>query len=43
MVECIGEGKVDIVVGIYKLLFSDIKYKDLGFVIIDEEYWFGVC
>jgi transcription-repair coupling factor (superfamily II helicase) len=42
VVERIGEGKVDIVVGTHKLLSSDIKYKDLGLVIIDEEHRFGV-
>ena len=41
-IERISEGKVDIVVGTHKLLSSDIKYKDLGLVIIDEEHRFGV-
>ncbi|MBE1301230.1 MAG: transcription-repair coupling factor [Alteromonadaceae bacterium] len=36
------EGKVDIVVGTHKLLQKDIKFKDLGLLIIDEEHRFGV-
>jgi len=35
-------GKVDIIIGTHKLLQSDIKFKDLGLVIIDEEHRFGV-
>ena len=35
-------GKVDIVVGTHKLLQADVKYKNLGLVIIDEEHRFGV-
>ncbi len=35
-------GTVDIVVGTHKLLGSDIKFKNLGLVIIDEEHRFGV-
>lgn len=38
----IEEGQVDIVVGTHKLLSDDIKFKDLGLVIIDEEHRFGV-
>lgn len=38
----ISEGKVDIVIGTHKLLQSDIKFKDLGLLIIDEEHRFGV-
>lgn len=36
------EGKVDIVIGTHKLLQNDIKFKELGLVIIDEEHRFGV-
>ncbi len=42
VVDGIKEGQVDIVVGTHKLLSDDIKFKDLGLVIIDEEHRFGV-
>lgn len=35
-------GMVDIVIGTHRLLSSDVKFKDLGLVIIDEEQRFGV-
>ncbi|RLA16335.1 MAG: transcription-repair coupling factor, partial [Gammaproteobacteria bacterium] len=35
-------GKVDIVIGTQKLLGKNIKFKDLGLLIIDEEHRFGV-
>jgi transcription-repair coupling factor (superfamily II helicase) len=35
-------GKVDIIIGTHKLLQDDVKYKNLGLVIIDEEHRFGV-
>jgi len=35
-------GKTDIVIGTHKLLSSDVKFKDLGLLIIDEEHRFGV-
>lgn len=38
----LAEGKIDIVVGTHKLLQPDIKYKNLGLLIIDEEHRFGV-
>ncbi|WP_100641697.1 transcription-repair coupling factor [Alteromonas facilis] len=38
----LAEGKVDIVVGTHKLIQDDVKYHDLGLVIIDEEHRFGV-
>jgi len=35
-------GKIDIVIGTHRLLSKDVKFKDLGFLIIDEEHRFGV-
>lgn len=37
-----ADGKVDIVIGTHALLADDVKFKDLGLVIIDEEQHFGV-
>ncbi len=42
IIEDVAEGKVDILVGTHKLLSSDIVYKDLGLLIVDEEHRFGV-
>ncbi|MFC4768548.1 transcription-repair coupling factor [Effusibacillus consociatus] len=36
------EGKVDIVIGTHRILNKNIKFKDLGLLIIDEEQRFGV-
>lgn len=41
-VEGISNGVVDIVVGTHRLLSKDVKFKDLGLLIIDEEQRFGV-
>jgi transcription-repair coupling factor (superfamily II helicase) len=38
----LGSGKVDVVVGTHKLLQKDMKFADLGLVIVDEEQRFGV-
>jgi transcription-repair coupling factor (superfamily II helicase) len=38
----LGEGKVDIIVGTHRLLQKDISFQDLGLVVIDEEHRFGV-
>ena len=40
--EGLKSGYVDIVVGTHKLLSKDIRYKDLGLLIVDEEQRFGV-
>lgn len=40
--EGLANGQVDLVIGTHKLLQQDIKYKDLGLLIIDEEHRFGV-
>ncbi len=41
-IQQINEGTVDIVIGTHKLLSSDVQFKRLGLVIIDEEHRFGV-
>jgi transcription-repair coupling factor (superfamily II helicase) len=40
--EGLAKGEIDIVVGTHKLIQPDIKFKQLGLVIIDEEHRFGV-
>ncbi len=42
IVNHLEEGKVDIVIGTHRLLSKDVKFKDLGLLIIDEEHRFGV-
>ncbi|MDE3248422.1 MAG: transcription-repair coupling factor [Bacteroidota bacterium] len=37
------EGKVDIIIGTHALLGKEVKYKDLGLMVIDEEQKFGVA
>ena len=43
ILEEIKDGKVDIVIGTHKLTGKEIKFKDLGLLIIDEEQKFGVA
>ncbi|WP_205617439.1 transcription-repair coupling factor [Pelomicrobium methylotrophicum] len=38
----LAEGHIDIVIGTHRLLQKDVKFKNLGLVIIDEEHRFGV-
>ncbi|GHX05334.1 transcription-repair coupling factor [Vibrio cholerae] len=38
----VADGKVDILVGTHKLLSSEIRFADLGLLIVDEEHRFGV-
>ena len=42
IVEGLSEGSVDVVIGTHRLLSSDVTFKDLALVIIDEEQRFGV-
>ena len=37
------EGKIDIIIGTHSLLSKDVKFKDLGLMVIDEEQKFGVA
>ena len=36
------EGKVDIIIGTHRMLSQDVRFRDLGLLIIDEEHRFGV-
>jgi len=38
----LAEGKIDIIIGTHRLLGKDVKFKDLGLMIVDEEQKFGV-
>src|ERR1700690_2868318 len=42
IVEKIETGKVDILIGTHRILSKDIKFQDLGLLIVDEEQRFGV-
>ncbi|MDX1437179.1 MAG: transcription-repair coupling factor, partial [Anaerolineales bacterium] len=42
IIEQLAEGRLDIVIGTHRLLQSDLAFKDLGLLIIDEEQRFGV-
>ena len=41
-IQDLADGKVDILIGTHRVVSKDIKYKDLGLLIIDEEQKFGV-
>lgn len=38
----VADGQIDILIGTHKLLQSDVKFKQLGLLIVDEEHRFGV-
>ena len=40
--EKVAEGTIDVIVGTHRLLQKDVRFKDLGLVIVDEEQRFGV-
>jgi transcription-repair coupling factor (superfamily II helicase) len=42
IVEQVEKGKVDILIGTHRLLSKDIKFQDLGLLVVDEEQRFGV-
>ncbi|MCF8304478.1 MAG: transcription-repair coupling factor [Bacteroidales bacterium] len=41
--KALEEGKIDILVGTHRLVSKDLKFKDLGLMIVDEEQKFGVA
>lgn len=42
VIEGLKDGRIDIVIGTHRILSSDVDFKDLGLLIIDEEQRFGV-
>ena len=42
VVDDVAAGKVDVVIGTHRLLQRDVKFSDLGLVVVDEEQRFGV-
>jgi transcription-repair coupling factor (superfamily II helicase) len=40
--EKLADGKVDIIIGTHRLVGKDVKFKDLGLLVVDEEQKFGV-
>ncbi len=42
ILEKLSTGQIDIIIGTHRLLSNDVKFKDLGLLIIDEEHRFGV-
>src|SRR3954463_539531 len=42
IVEKVEQGKVDVLIGTHRLLSKDLKFQDLGLLIVDEEQRFGV-
>ncbi len=42
VLEDLEMGRIDIVIGTHRLLSKDVVFKDLGFVVVDEEQRFGV-
>ncbi len=39
----LAEGKIDIIIGTHKLIGKNVKFKDLGLLVVDEEQKFGVA
>ena len=42
IIEKLSRGEIDIIIGTHRLLSTDIKFRDLGLLVIDEEHRFGV-
>jgi len=39
----LGEGKIDILIGTHRIVGKDVRFKDLGLLVVDEEQKFGVA
>ncbi len=43
VVEALAAGKIDILIGTHRLLSKDVRFRDLGLLVVDEEQRFGVA
>ncbi|MBK7631764.1 MAG: transcription-repair coupling factor [Ignavibacteriales bacterium] len=43
ILKLLEEGQLDVLIGTHRLISKDVKFKDLGLLIIDEEHRFGVA
>jgi transcription-repair coupling factor (superfamily II helicase) len=43
ILKAVREGKVDVLIGTHRLLSKDVKFRDLGLLVVDEEQRFGVA
>ena len=43
IIKLLEEGQLDVLIGTHRLISKDVKFKDLGLLIIDEEHRFGVA
>ena len=43
IIKNLGRGSLDIIVGTHRLVSKDVKFKDLGLLVVDEEQRFGVA
>ncbi len=42
IIEDLEKGQIDLIIGTHRLLSADVKFKDLGLLVVDEEQRFGV-
>ena len=42
VIEQLADGRIDIVIGTHRLLSPDVRFKNLGVIVVDEEHRFGV-
>lgn len=42
ILQSLEQGNIDVIIGTHRLLSKDVKYKDLGLLVVDEEQRFGV-
>ena len=43
IIDLLNKGQIDLIIGTHRLLSSDVRFKDLGLLVIDEEQRFGVA